>query len=84
MTIPRIAISVHKVSDTMILKTNEVRHGVIVKKGHALQVLRSLYGLKQATRNWNHTYCDYLVKIGFEQSLVNHAYSSIKLGKFDY
>ena len=27
--------------------------GVEVKKGFALQVLRSLYGLKQAARDWN-------------------------------
>jgi hypothetical protein len=27
--------------------------GVIIKKGRALRVLRSLYGLKQAARDWN-------------------------------
>jgi hypothetical protein len=43
--------------------------GVDVQKGHALRVLRSLYGLKQAARDWNSTCRQYLIeKLGFVQS----------------
>jgi Reverse transcriptase (RNA-dependent DNA polymerase)/gag-polypeptide of LTR copia-type len=43
--------------------------GVKVKDGYALRVLRSLYGLKQSARDWNHLCRDYLLTIGFKQSL---------------
>ena len=39
--------------------------GVEVKKGHVLRVLRSLYGLKQAARDWNTLVRQFLVEIGF-------------------
>ena len=42
--------------------------GVKVKKGHALQLLRSLYGLKQAARDWNLLMKKELIGWGFQQS----------------
>ena len=45
--------------------------GVKVKDGYALRVLRSLYGLKQSARDWNHLCRDYLLTIGFKQSLAD-------------
>lgn len=42
--------------------------GMSVKKGHVLQLLRSLYGLKQAARNWNLLMKEELLKWGFIQS----------------
>jgi hypothetical protein len=45
--------------------------GVKVKDGYALRVLRSLYRLKQSARDWNHLCRDYLVTIGFKQSLAD-------------
>jgi hypothetical protein len=44
--------------------------GVEVRKGHVLRVLRSLYGLKQAARDWNTLARQFLVEIGFQQSLA--------------
>jgi hypothetical protein len=45
--------------------------GVEVHKNNALRVLRSLYGLKQAARDWNSTCRQYLInKLGFVQSLA--------------
>jgi hypothetical protein len=43
--------------------------GVRINDGHALRVLRSLYGLKQAARDWNLLCRDQLRTIGFKQSL---------------
>jgi hypothetical protein len=45
--------------------------GVEVKKGFALQVLRSLYGLKQAARDWNLLIKRELLQWGFVQSLAD-------------
>lgn len=45
--------------------------GVNVKDGYALRVLRSLYGLKQSARDWNHLCRDYLLTVGFKQSLAD-------------
>ena len=45
--------------------------GVKVKDGYALRVLRSLYGLKQSARDWNHLCRDHLLAIGFKQSLAD-------------
>jgi hypothetical protein len=45
--------------------------GVTVKKGHVLRALRSLYGLKQAGRNWSLLLKEFLIKIGFKQSLAD-------------
>ena len=43
--------------------------GVQVTSGYALRVLRSLYGLKQAARDWNLLCRDQLRTMGFKQSL---------------
>jgi hypothetical protein len=45
--------------------------GVPVQEGYVLRVLRSLYGLKQSARDWNLLCRDYLIKLGFVQSLAN-------------
>jgi hypothetical protein len=45
--------------------------GVEVKDGYALRVLRSLYGLKQSARDWNSLCRDYLLGVGFKQSLAD-------------
>ena len=39
--------------------------GLGVKKGHVLEILRSLYGLKQATRDWNLLIKSELLEWGF-------------------
>ena len=45
--------------------------GVNVKDGYVLRVLRSLYGLKQSARDWNHLCRDYLLTVRFKQSLAD-------------
>jgi hypothetical protein len=45
--------------------------GVRVKDGYALRVLQSLYGLKQAARDWNSLCRDHLLSVGFKQSLAD-------------
>ncbi|KAI0995656.1 hypothetical protein K3495_g12523 [Podosphaera aphanis] len=45
--------------------------GVIVSKGKVLKAVRSLYGLKQAGRDWNQLLKSFLVSIGFEQCLAD-------------
>ncbi|KAI0992126.1 hypothetical protein K3495_g16060, partial [Podosphaera aphanis] len=45
--------------------------GVPVKDGYSLRVLRSLYGLKQAARDWNIVYSDFLLELGFIRSLAD-------------
>jgi hypothetical protein len=42
--------------------------GVTINPGLALEVLRSLYRLKQATRDWNQRFISELLKLGFTQS----------------
>jgi hypothetical protein len=42
--------------------------GVSINPGLALKVLRSLYGLKQAARDWNQRCISELLKLGFTQS----------------
>jgi hypothetical protein len=44
--------------------------GVVVKRGYVLRVLRSLYGLKQAARDWNLLARQFLLETGFQQSLA--------------
>ena len=41
--------------------------GVEVAKGRALRILRSLYGLKQAARDWHEKCITELIKLGFQQ-----------------
>lgn len=43
--------------------------GVNVTEGYVLKVLRSIYGLKQAARDWNKLLKSHLIDMGFEQSL---------------
>jgi hypothetical protein len=45
--------------------------GFGIKKGHVLEILRSLYGLKQAARDWNLLIKSELLGWGFEQSLAD-------------
>ena len=45
--------------------------GVDVKPGYCLQALRSLYGLKQAARDWNSLMREKLIEWGFAQSLAD-------------
>ena len=45
--------------------------GVDVKKGKVLKALRSLYGLKQASRDWSLLLKAFLIEIGFTQSLAD-------------
>lgn len=46
--------------------------GVVVSKGKVLKAMRSLYGLKQAGRDWNLLLKDFLInKCGFTQSLAD-------------
>jgi hypothetical protein len=54
--------------EQILLKPPE---GVHVKKGHVLKVLRSLYGLKQAARDWNLLMKKELLAWGFVQSLAD-------------
>jgi hypothetical protein len=44
---------------------------VNIKDGYTLRVLRSLYGLKQSARDWNHLCRDYLLTVRFKQSLAD-------------
>ena len=53
--------------------------GVPVRSGHVLRILRSLYGLKQSARDWNLLAKEFLVSIGFQQSLADPClYTHIK------
>ncbi|KAF7573927.1 hypothetical protein PtrM4_055500 [Pyrenophora tritici-repentis] len=54
--------------ELILLKPPE---GVHVEKGHVLKVLRSLYGLKQAARDWNLLMKKELLAWGFVQSLAD-------------
>ena len=45
--------------------------GIKVKEGHVLRALRSLYGLKQAGRDWSILLKGELLKMGFTQSLAD-------------
>lgn len=46
--------------------------GVPVKPGHCLRLNKSLYGLKQAARNWNTLLKAALLEMGFQQSQADH------------
>jgi hypothetical protein len=58
--------------------------GIEVKDDYALYILRSLYGLKQSARDWNHLYRDHLLIIGFKQSLANLCLFTYQEQQFDY
>jgi hypothetical protein len=45
--------------------------GVAVRPGHVLRARKSLYGLKQAARDWNLLAREFLLEIGFVQSLAD-------------
>ena len=45
--------------------------GITVRDGVVLRILRNLYGLKQAARDWNKLCKASLVKWGFVQSLAD-------------
>jgi hypothetical protein len=58
--------------------------GITVKKGRVWKALRSLYGLKQAARDWNRLIKKELLRWGFVQSLADpcmfvHSENSIRL-----
>ncbi|TAQ86988.1 hypothetical protein B7494_g4697 [Chlorociboria aeruginascens] len=58
--------------------------GISVKKGRVWQALKSLYGFKQAARDWNRLIKDKLINWGFTQSrakpyMFTHGKKSIKL-----
>ncbi|KAL2247235.1 UNVERIFIED_CONTAM: Retrovirus-related Pol polyprotein from transposon RE1 [Sesamum indicum] len=51
--------------------------GYIVPTGHICKLKRSLYGLKQASRQWNLEFTKQLEKIGFTQSKADHCLFTI-------
>ena len=51
-------------NDTIYMTAPE---GVRVAPGRALQILQSLYGLKQSAREWHNRCTNELIKLGFEQ-----------------
>jgi hypothetical protein len=58
--------------------------GISLRKGYVWRALRSLYGLKQAARDWNKLIRKELVRWGFVQSLADpcmfiHSKNSVKL-----
>ena len=61
-----------------------VPEGLDVKKGQVLKIMRSLYGLKQAARDWNLLLKRKLLEWGFKQSLADpcvfvHPENSVKI-----
>ncbi|KAI0992878.1 hypothetical protein K3495_g15306, partial [Podosphaera aphanis] len=58
--------------------------GIQIKKGYVWKALRSLYGLKQAARDWNCLIKKYLLALGFIQScadpcMFTHEKNDVKL-----
>lgn len=52
--------------------------GYAVDEGKVCKLRRSLYGLKQASREWNAKLTTQLVKFGFEQSMHEHCLFILK------
>ena len=46
--------------------------GMSVRAGYCLKLLKSLYRLKQAPRNWNKNIVDHIKSIGFTQSVLDN------------
>ncbi len=46
--------------------------GMDLRSGCCLKLLKSLYGLKQAVRNWNKNIVDRIKSIGFTQSVLDN------------
>ena len=64
-------IDVNNAFTESVLKENiymQAPDGVDVPPGHVLHLLKSLYGLKQAARDWNQLCARHLIKMGFVQS----------------
>lgn len=75
------AFTESELKETIYLKVPE---GIPVKKGYAWQAMKSLYGLKQAARDWNILIKNSLKSWGFKQSLADpcmfvHETKSVKL-----
>ncbi|KAL2252169.1 UNVERIFIED_CONTAM: Retrovirus-related Pol polyprotein from transposon RE1 [Sesamum indicum] len=51
--------------------------GYQVPKGHVCKLKRSIYGLKQSSRQWNMEFTKQLEKLGFVQSKVDHCLFTI-------
>ena len=45
--------------------------GYKVPPGHCFLLKKALYGLKQSGNLWNHTLNEYLLKLGFKQSMAD-------------
>lgn len=43
------------------------------KSNHACKLLKSLYGLKQASRQWNSKFCAVMIRYGYTQSVHDHS-----------
>jgi len=64
-------IDVNNAFTESILKENiymQAPDGVDVPPGHVLHLLRSIYGLKQAARDWNQLCAGHLIEMGFVKS----------------
>ncbi len=57
------------VQDGQLIFTGEANHNS--DKTYVLQLLKNMYGLKQAGHNWYNTLTDELIKVGFRQSQVD-------------
>ena len=62
------AFTESKLQETIYLSPPK---GVVVRPGYVLRVKRSLYGLKQSARDWNLLAREFLLEIGFTQSLAD-------------
>jgi hypothetical protein len=52
-----------------------------IPRGHCLRLLKSLYGLRQAPRNWNAHLHDFICSLGFQRNSLDHClYMGTALG----